>query len=140
MPVLRINTDGLDQLRVKLAAMPEASRTAFRDGLKAGGELVATEAKAQTQYSAHIPSSISVEVANEEAVRVTTRLPEAVAIENKGKGHVRHPLFGTRQHWYQNPQPAFLHPALARTRKATRALLINTVNVAFRAVGLDLKV
>lgn len=137
MGLIAVNTAGLTELAAKLRAVGAAATERFDESLEKAGEIVVTDARARASYSSKIPGSIHVEVAGPGFVRVTTSLPEAVAIENRGRGHVRHPLFGTREHWYtKNSHPAFLHPALYATREEVVASLIETIHEAFVEAGL----
>jgi hypothetical protein len=44
--------------------------------------------------------------------------PNAAPIENHGKGHVRHPVFGDREDFTdKNSRPAFAEPVVARHRE-----------------------
>jgi hypothetical protein len=52
---------------------------------------------------------------------------QAAALENRGKGHPRHPLFGDREHWYTNNTPAYLAPALDAHREEVLTIIENAV-------------
>lgn len=136
MGLIAVNTAGLTELAAKLRAVGAAATERFDESLEKAGEIVVKEAGLRAPGD-KIPGSIHAEVAGPGFVRVTTSLPEAVAIENRGRGHVRHPLFGTREHWYtKNSHPAFLHPALYATREEVVASLIETIHEAFVEAGL----
>ena len=136
MPVVNVNVSGLQGLAAKLRTVSTTAEQKFYDGLEEAGELIADEARARSNYSSKIPGSIHTEMAGPGLVRVGSTLREAVAIENRGKGFVRHPLYGTRDHWYSNPQPAFLHPAAEARRAEARDKVVEVVHEAFVEAGL----
>lgn len=131
---IRVTVAGLQALAGKLRALSAEMETTLLEALKECGELVATDARQRVDYSTKIPGSIHTNVAGPGFVRVSTQLPEAVAIENRGRGHVRHPLFGTREHWYNNPQPAFLYPALRATGESFADAAVAAIHEAWEAV------
>lgn len=104
------------------AASPEAWKAA-RVALLSVGEGVAEDVRSSTSWSSRIPGSVKVRVTAAGNVRVSVggdAAPDAVPIENKGKGFVRHPTFGRRDNpndWTnKNSRPAFLLPAFAARR------------------------
>jgi hypothetical protein len=101
-------------------AAPEAWK-ACRVSLRAMGRLVADDAKERASFSSRIPGSIRVRVTSGGNVKVVAggaKAPDAAAIENQGRGHVRHPVFGDREVWTdKNSPPAFLAPALDAHRE-----------------------
>ena len=77
-------------------ASPELAK-GFRTKMKAAGEVVKTEAMARASFSRRIPPSLRVSVTgNGTTVKVVAggaRAANAAAIENRGEGFVRHPVF-----------------------------------------------
>lgn len=135
--VISVNVTGLQDLADKLRAVSAASAETLQRSLAEAGELVAAEARALSSYSTKVPGSIHTDVVGPGLVRVSTQLQEAVAIENRGKGFVRHPLFGTRTHWYsKNSHPAYLHPALEAKREEFSEVAIQALHDAFTVAGL----
>lgn len=54
--------------------------------------------------------------------------PDAAPIENKGKGFVRHPVFGNKDVWTaKNSHPPFLGPAFEEDREEAMAVLDEAV-------------
>lgn len=98
-------------------ASPEAWK-ALRVRLREIGEVVAADARSDADYSTRIPGSVKVRVTGGGNVKVVMggdAAPNAVPIENKGRGFVRHPTFGHRDRWTsKNSKPAILLPAFAR--------------------------
>ena len=97
-------------------AAPEAW-AATRVQLRAIGDTVAGEVRANASFSTKVPGSVRTSVTRGGNVRVTiggAKAPAAVALENKGKGHPRHPLPNdNRSEWFTNRTPPFLLPAFA---------------------------
>jgi bacteriophage HK97-gp10 putative tail-component len=88
----------------------------FRTAAKAGGDKVASKARATISgVSQRIADSIKV-YANNKGVQVRAggaKAPHAAAFENLGKeGTFRHPVFGNRQVWVSQEAHPFLLPAL----------------------------
>lgn len=94
---------------------------ALRGRLREIGVEVADDVRANASYSSRIPGSVKVRVTAAGNVRVSIggdSAPDAVPIENKGRGFVRHPVFGSRNSWTdKNSHPAFLLPAFAARRE-----------------------
>lgn len=120
-----------DFLRVDPAAVKAAKAV-----IRAAAVVVLEEAKANSSYSTRIPASGKVRMLglNAKIVFGGDTAPDAAPIENRGKGHVRHPLFGNKNFWYENPQPAFLTPAFERHQAELDALLAEAVVEATKAV------
>lgn len=126
-----------------LKKLAQAARRADRDiartlrtGLKAAGEIVARDARSRAAFSSRIPSSIKVSTARGSVTVKAggSSAPDAAPIENKGKGHVRHPVFGHMNVWTdKNSPPAYLHPALDAKREeahlAVREAVLETVRL-----------
>lgn len=97
-------------------ASPEAWKVT-RVRLRAIGQTVADDVKAATSYSTRIPGSVKVRTTAAGNVKVTIggdAAPNAVPIENKGRGFIRHPVFGRDVWTAKNSRPAFLLPTFAR--------------------------
>lgn len=98
------------QLRKSQPALYRETGRALREV----GKRVASRALENASEFAKTPPTMRVSASGVNAVRVTAGGPGAdwKAIENHGKGHVRHPVFGNRQVWTEkNSPPAFLLPA-----------------------------
>lgn len=135
--IIAVNTAGLEDMVERLRAASAASAETLQTALSESGEIVARAARARASFSTKIPGSIHTEVAGPGFVRVSTQLPEAVAIENRGKGHVRHPLFGTRTNWYtKNSPPAFLHPALLESVEEFKEAAVRAMHAALVEAGV----
>lgn len=110
------------------------SATKMRKGLRASGMIVSERTKANASFSSRIPGSVSVRTSGA-SVSVTaggTKAPNAAPIENKGKGYVRHPVFGDMSNWTgkNSHGPWFtpaVHDAAPFFRKAMTDVLEDTV-------------
>ena len=124
------------------ACSPEAWK-ACRVALRAAGNVVLDQAKANAAFSHRIPQSGKVRVTAGGNVKVVfggDAAPDAAAIENKGRGDVRHPVFGRSTAWTsKNSKPAFLAPALDAHRdaiaEAVGTAVAHAVEVALKGGG-----
>ena len=109
--------------------------------VRAAGDLVKEEAKRRTGYSKRIPRSLRTSVTafgtTEKVVAGGAKAADAAPIENRGKGFPRHPLFGTRTHWYTTNRPAFLAPALEDKAEEVAELIAQATDRAFDALGFS---
>lgn len=134
------DTSQLSQLAKDLRiAAPEAWK-ACRVSLRAMGQVVAEDARQRASFSSRIPASIRVRVTSGGNVKVIAggnAAPDAAAIENRGKGHVRHPVFGDRDVWTdKNSLPAFLSPALdAHREEVVKGIEDAVVAAVERVIG-----
>jgi hypothetical protein len=120
-----VDTSGLKKLAKDLLAMgvvgvPDVARV----GLRVVVNMVRDEARRNASYSKRIPGSIrgrvSVRGFSGSVAAGGSKAPNAVPIENKGKGYVRHPIFVPRSQlpgppgsWTsKNSHPAFLSTAV----------------------------
>ena len=111
-----------------------------RLALRAAGEVVASDARGRAGFSPPSQASIRIRTGrgNVKVQAGGDAAPEAAALENRGKGHPRHPLFGDRNHWYTNNTPAFLAPAFDAHREEVLAMMEDAVTHAVeRAVAGD---
>lgn len=97
-------------------ASPEAWK-ACRVSLKAlASPLLAEMQGTAATFSTRIPATGRIKVTSGGNVKITfggEAAPNAAPIENKGKGHVRHPVPHTDQWTDKNSPPAFMAPILA---------------------------
>lgn len=125
---------------LRLAA-PEAWK-ACRASLKATGQMVANDAKRRASYSTRIPGSIKVRVTSGGNVKIVAGGPaaaDAAPLENRGRsGAFRHPVYGNRDVWVEQPARPFLAPALDAHReevgKAIEDAVVTAVERAIRGV------
>lgn len=90
------------------------------------GEIIAADARRRSQFSSRIPGSIAV-IRRGRRVRVRAggaEAPHAAAIDNRGKGGVfRHPVFGNRDVWVNQPAKPFLEPTETVEEAAFRVVV-----------------
>jgi hypothetical protein len=119
-----IDTRELKSLARELRALgPEVTRS-MRVGVREMLEVVRAEAARRSDYSHRIPGSLRVRVSarglSGSVYAGGAKAPDAAPIENRGKGHVRHPIFipkaklpGPPGSWTAvHSHEAFLSPAL----------------------------
>jgi hypothetical protein len=106
-----------------------------RAGLRVAMEPVAEEARVRAGFSSRIEYTVKIRTTSSGNVKVIaggTGAPNAAPIENKGRGHVRHPVFGNRDVWTdKNSPPAFLAPAFDAHRER---VLTEVEDVLFASV------
>lgn len=126
-----VDVDAIKVLAADLRSVAPAAWAATKRGLAEAGELVLRDAQQNASYSHRIPGTGVVQVTNAGVVRVRfggDQAPDAAPIENEGKGHVRHPVFGNRAVWTnKNSHPAFLAPAVNKNRAQILEIVQNTV-------------
>lgn len=129
---VRFDNRALMELSAAFRRVAPESYKAAQKVVRAAALEVLEDAKARTSYSSRIPGSGKVRMVGLNA-RVSfggDAAPDAAPIENRGKGFVRHPLFGNWDYWYQNPQPAFLAPALLGKSAVIDVALADAVDAA----------
>jgi hypothetical protein len=114
-------------------ASPEVWK-ATRVALKAAGEIVAADARQRASFSSRIPASIKVRVTSGGQVKVVAggvQAEDAAPLENKGRaGRFRHPVYGDRENWVEQPARPFLAPALAAHQDEVAEAIENAVTLA----------
>lgn len=120
---------------------PEASK-ALRLGLKAAAQVVALDAKKNSDWSTRIPGTIKASSSGAISAKVKAggpNAPHAAALENNGKpGKFRHPVFGNDQVWVDQPARPYLGPAADKNQDVVAGLVLDTLKTAFSAMGLDI--
>lgn len=115
-----VDTAALKRLAKALRDAAPEVRNAYRRSMRASMTVVLKDAQSRAGYSTRIPGSGRIRTTSAGNVKVTfggNAAPDAAPIENKGKGFVRHPVFGNRNVWTaKNSKPAFLGPAFEAHR------------------------
>lgn len=112
--MLKADASALKNLGKQLRKADTTMYKATQASLRVVGRRVADRAVANASQFAKTPpkGSVSASGVNAVIVRAGGDGADWKAIENHGKGHVRHPVFGDRQKWTEkNSPPAFLLPA-----------------------------
>lgn len=107
------DTAALSRLSRQLRSASKVAWKAYRVGAAAGAEIVLKDAQGRASYSKQIPGSGKVRVGAGGNPKIVFTAPNAAPIENKGRGFVRHPVYGHRDRWTnKNSHAAFAQPAL----------------------------
>lgn len=106
------------QLKSLAKILRESDRTLYRGvqkGLVDVGQAVVEDAKRKASWSTRIPQTIRARASGLNAVTVSAggaSAPHAKPIEHGGApGSFRHPVFGDKSNWVDQPARPFLHPA-----------------------------
>ena len=138
------DTAGISRLAAAMRRSAPQTWAACRKGLRAAGELTATDARGRAP-SARVAGSIRVRVTPGGNVKVRAGgaiAPEGVPIENHGKGFVRHPTFAAKDspayvrpgNWTdKHSHPAFLTPAFDATVEQGVKMMDDAVMAAVAA-------
>lgn len=135
---LNIDTREIKRLADDLRALGPEVGVALRGGIRVILGVVAEEARRRSDYSKRIPGSIRVRVSprgfSGSVSAGGAAAPDAAPIENKGRGHVRHPIpnTGSPGQWTdKNSHEAFLAPSVqakdAELETMVDALLTKTI-------------
>lgn len=144
MPIsatLRVQTIGFKELAASMAiAVPLSIHAHLTTAFMAAGNIVAEQAIENIDpYSTRIADSIKVRMSGQTAVRVVaggTDLRIAGLLElgsaksRKGGDTFRHPLFGNRDVWVNQPMHPYLWPALRSKEDEVVLLIEEALNVA----------
>lgn len=117
-----------EQLEVLGPGVVEEIRSALRDGLI----VLRDEARRNSAYSSRIPGSIRTRTNKARMAGYVTAggkaAPDAAAIENKGKGYVRHPTFGHLPWTNKSSHPAFFAPAVEKKKDEVQAIVYGRIS------------
>lgn len=100
--------------------------------LQAAAEVIAGTARELAGWSAKVPGSITVTVSGQTAT-IKADAPAAYPAETRA----RHPLFGSRDHWYGPPGSPFLGPALDRRAGDALARYAKKIDSMCRKAGFS---
>lgn len=135
------NTDQLLRLAQGLRAASPAAYRSYQRTVRVGAAKVLADAQSRASYSQKIPGSGRVRMLPNGNARVTfggPSAPDAAPLENRGRGFVRHPLFGNRNFWYTTQLPAFLTPAFLENQPEIVQLMGSALVAAVEA-AIDAK-
>jgi len=113
MALAYVDTKDLARLARDLAKASPEAWAACRTSMRAAVEPIAEDARVRSAFSSRIEWTIKVRTGrgNVKIVAGGPGAPNAAPIENRGKGHVRHPIPNTNQWTEKNSPPAYLGPA-----------------------------
>lgn len=142
MAQAHIVIEGLPEfLRALKRYVPEVHKE-FRARARAIAASIANDAKGRAAWSRRIPGAISPTVTSRViGVRVSKKkAPHGGLYERGSKGRpttVRHPLFGNRNFWFDEPTRPFLAPAVEAQRDESIAAMFAALEDAKRGAGLE---
>jgi len=139
---LSVDVSELKAFAKDLRAADKQLAKAMQLRLRKAGELVADEARRRSSFSRRIPASIKVRVSGVtvKVVAGGSQAELAAAVENHGRGYVRHPVFvpksqlpGPPGRWTnKNSHPAFLAPALEAKQEQVVEMVAAAVDETLR--------
>jgi len=115
-----IHFESVSDLARSFGRVPAETRARMVPKLMQGGQLIQQRAQEHASWSSRIPGAISVKASISASGGVvvavdTTAAPHARPYEGRSSGgrggFFRHPLFGDREHWYDQATRPFLRPA-----------------------------
>lgn len=146
-----IDTSGLRELATALRKTEAKAYKDYRKALRAAGEITAERARSiAAENSTSIPPTVKVRVAGAQ-VSITggsksVPLGGLYELGNTGgaksaaasrSGTFRHPVFGDRDVWVDQPMHRYLWPAYMETRPATLTAIDGVFIEAFRSSGIE---
>jgi len=143
--IVEFDTKQFSALVRGIRASGPAGKAAVRTTMRESAEIVKAEAAQRASFSSRIPGSLTARATatNFKVSAGGEAAPNAAPIENKGRGHVRHPTFSPRPGvpervgWTsQNSPPAFLSPALeAKEEEIAELIADRLVKAIADAIG-----
>jgi hypothetical protein len=135
-PILA-DTRGLSRLARNLRQASPETWKACRVALRVAVQPVAADAQSRASYSTRIPQTVKVRVTGGGNVKIVAggvNAPDAAPLENKGQpGTFRHPVFGNREVWVDQPARPFLGPAVEAHKVEVAAKLEAAVTEAIES-------
>lgn len=128
---VKIDAGDLAQIRRMLRRIDPEVDKALRKGLRDAANVVRDEGKRRAPVrSGALRRSIRSRVRARE-VSVGSKADHA-SVVHEGK---RHPLFGDRDRWYENPRVPFLDDAVAEKRPQVLRMIEHEIESAVRSVS-----
>lgn len=118
-------------------AAPETA-TKMRKGLRTSAGVIAEGAKANASFSERIPASVKVRTSGVTVAVIAggEKAPNAAPIENRGKGKVRHPVFGNPDVWTdKNSHDSWFTPAVRDGAIVFRTSMVDVLSDAVEDVA-----
>lgn len=117
------------------------------EALREGAKLVADEAKSRvSQFSKSVPPTIRVEERGVKSVAVAAggpNTPMAGLLERGNRGGstsaatFKHPVYGNRTNWVEQPTHQYLRPALHARRHEVEELVAKVTEETVHAVAVE---
>lgn len=135
--------DVVAQLIADFGRIPLGFRQEVRPRLKESADLIVAQAKANASYSQRIPVAIQVSARLSKkrqgfAIRVSRKkAPHARPLEGIGtRGTTfRHPSFGNREVWVEQPERPFVMPAVKQHRTKALDAVARAIEESARKYG-----
>lgn len=123
--------------------LPEETRKTVRPKLRAGGEIVAADARRRADWSSRIPGSVRVRTSfqeSQEKVQVIaggSGAPHARPYEGVASSGstFRHPVYGDREVWVSQEKRPFLFPAAEAKGDEVTGLVRAALDDAAASIG-----
>ncbi len=133
----------LDSLIADLGKMPADLRKELRPAMRKAAEPILRDAKSRASWSSRIPGAIGLTAsftAKRPGVRMkvnSARAPHARPYEfGSGRNrNLRHPLFGNRDAWFEEPVRPFFFPAVQAGAAGVVEASSEAVQAAARRAG-----
>lgn len=113
--MLSADAASLKRMGAALRRSQPAMYKELQRALREEGQKIARRAKDNASWSTRIPATVKVRTSGVNSVIISAggaAAPEAKPLEHAGaEGTFRHPVFGDRQVWVDQPARPFLHPA-----------------------------
>lgn len=123
--------------------LPDETRKAVRPKLRAGGEIVAVDARGRADWSSRIPGTVRVRTSfrdDRENVKVLAggaSAPHARPYEGIGTSGdtFRHPVYGDREVWVAQEKRPFIFPAAEAKGEEVTGLVRAALDEAAASIG-----
>lgn len=140
----RIVIEGLPEFLRALKRYAPEVRKDWNKRARGIAKVIAASAKANASWSSRIPGAI-VPTATTRFVGVRVlkaKAPHGPLFERGEAGSrnamsFRHPLFGNRAFWFQEPTRPFVQPAVEKHRGSSLKAMLEAVEEAKRGAGLN---
>lgn len=130
------------RLRADVGRFPAELRKQLRPALKTAAEPIAADARARASWSTRIPGAITVRArfgARDPGVSLrvlSSRAPHGRVYEGiRGNAVFRHPVFGHRDRWVEQPTRPYAAPAVEAGADEVASAAAEAVTEAARDLG-----
>lgn len=123
---IRIDSGEITSFRLALQNVPKDLRKEIRPAIRRAAQGLLQEVKANASWSSRIPAATRLKVsfaqrgAGISVVTDAKKAPHARPLEGGSQGRRaanRHPVFGNRDNWVNQPVRPFFFPAVAQHRE-----------------------
>jgi hypothetical protein len=138
---MSIDRGQLQALIRDLGAIPPDLKRELRPGLRKAAQPALTRIRSNASWSSRIPGATKISTSFGNTPGVTIRVdskaaPGARPIEHGGEpGKFRHPRWGDREHWYDQPARPFFYRGVEATADQIRDAVGDLVDGVARRHG-----